>query len=102
VGFDFITHRRNNKGKVIGLNPYRMKVTKSGTRMERKGEFFHADGSLMDKEFASKFEKKVSKPVVKEAAPVVKEEIPIVKEVPKWHKAEKQEDGVKADGNKEA
>jgi len=49
--FDFITHKRNRKGKVISFDPYRMKITKEGTKIERppnSGNWFHPNGEPME------------------------------------------------------
>ena len=48
MSFDYTTHRRNSKGKIVELMPYRMRITKDGVRLERppgSGEFFNPDGS---------------------------------------------------------
>lgn len=50
MGFDYRVEIRNRKGKVTQLQPYRMKVDKNGTKLERppgSGNWYNPDGTLL-------------------------------------------------------
>ncbi len=51
MGFDYRVEIRNKKGKVAQYQPYRMKVDKNGTRLERppgSGNWYNPDGTLLE------------------------------------------------------
>lgn len=50
-GFDLTVHRRNSKGKVVNIMPYRLYIKDGQQRFERppgSGYFYGANGELLE------------------------------------------------------
>lgn len=97
--FDFITHKRNSKGQIIGKNPYRVYIKGGETKYERppgSGNMYAPNGELLsgplyDEMHGKKEKAKEQKQALEKVVKEMKQEVPKPVEVKQGYSSSKKE-----------